>query len=92
MYIFNSSNSHLVNKVVFVNSRACGIITPWNYPFMMLAWKLSSCLAAGNTVVLKPAQVRDIRFLFRVYLALLDEVLLKNVSFMLSSATLSIAD
>lgn len=35
----------------------CGIITPWNYPFMMLAWKLSSCLAAGNTVVLKPAQV-----------------------------------
>ncbi|KAK2165320.1 hypothetical protein LSH36_52g08014 [Paralvinella palmiformis] len=35
----------------------CGIVTPWNYPLMMLAWKLSSCLAAGNTVVLKPAQV-----------------------------------
>jgi len=36
----------------------CGIVTPWNYPLMMLAWKMSSCLAAGNTVVLKPAQVR----------------------------------
>jgi formyltetrahydrofolate dehydrogenase len=35
----------------------CGIITPWNYPLMMLAWKMSACLAAGNTVVLKPAQV-----------------------------------
>ncbi|XP_013396004.1 cytosolic 10-formyltetrahydrofolate dehydrogenase-like isoform X1 [Lingula anatina] len=35
----------------------CGIVTPWNYPLMMLAWKTASCLAAGNTVVLKPAQV-----------------------------------
>ncbi|VDK24480.1 unnamed protein product, partial [Anisakis simplex] len=35
----------------------CGIITPWNYPLMMLSWKMSACLAAGNTVVLKPAQV-----------------------------------
>lgn len=35
----------------------CGIITPWNYPLMMLAWKMAACIAAGNTVVLKPAQV-----------------------------------
>lgn len=35
----------------------CGIIIPWNYPLMMLAWKVSACLAAGNTVVIKPAQV-----------------------------------
>lgn len=35
----------------------CGIITPWNYPLMMVAWKMAACLAAGNTVVLKPAQV-----------------------------------
>ncbi|PAA87335.1 hypothetical protein BOX15_Mlig002171g1, partial [Macrostomum lignano] len=35
----------------------CGIVTPWNYPLMMLAWKMSACLAAGNTVILKPAQV-----------------------------------
>ena len=32
-------------------------IAPWNYPLMMLAWKMSPLLAAGNTVVLKPAQV-----------------------------------
>lgn len=35
----------------------CGIITPWNYPLMMLSWKMAACIAAGNTVVLKPAQV-----------------------------------
>lgn len=34
----------------------CGIITPWNYPLMMVAWKTAACLAAGNTLVLKPAQ------------------------------------
>ena len=37
--------------------RVCTLITPWNYPLMMLAWKMSACLAAGNTVVLKPAMV-----------------------------------
>ncbi|KAG8430760.1 hypothetical protein GDO86_020045 [Hymenochirus boettgeri] len=35
----------------------CGIVIPWNYPLMMLSWKAAACLAAGNTVVLKPAQV-----------------------------------
>ncbi len=32
-----------------------GSITPWNYPYLMAAWKLGPALAAGNTVVLKPA-------------------------------------
>uniref|UniRef100_A0A8C8F6T3 10-formyltetrahydrofolate dehydrogenase n=1 Tax=Oncorhynchus tshawytscha TaxID=74940 RepID=A0A8C8F6T3_ONCTS len=36
----------------------CAIVIPWNYPLMMLAWKSAACLAAGNTLVLKPAQVR----------------------------------
>ncbi|XP_007465320.1 PREDICTED: cytosolic 10-formyltetrahydrofolate dehydrogenase isoform X1 [Lipotes vexillifer] len=35
----------------------CGIVIPWNYPLMMLSWKVAACLAAGNTVVIKPAQV-----------------------------------
>jgi betaine-aldehyde dehydrogenase len=30
-------------------------ITPWNYPFMMAAWKIAPAVAAGNTVVIKPA-------------------------------------
>ncbi|XP_006895226.1 PREDICTED: cytosolic 10-formyltetrahydrofolate dehydrogenase [Elephantulus edwardii] len=35
----------------------CGIIIPWNYPLMMLSWKTAACLAAGNTVIIKPALV-----------------------------------
>jgi len=35
----------------------CALITPWNYPLMMLSWKMAPCLAAGNTVIIKPAQV-----------------------------------
>lgn len=37
--------------------RVCALVIPWNYPLMMLSWKMAACLAAGNTVVLKPAEV-----------------------------------
>ena len=33
-----------------------GAITPWNYPMLMAAWKFAPALAAGNSVVLKPAE------------------------------------
>jgi acyl-CoA reductase-like NAD-dependent aldehyde dehydrogenase len=34
-----------------------GLITPWNFPLAIAAWKLAPALAAGNTVVLKPAEL-----------------------------------
>jgi len=34
----------------------CGQIIPWNFPLLMLSWKVAPALAAGNTVVLKPAE------------------------------------
>ena len=33
-----------------------GQVIPWNFPFLMLSWKIAPALAAGNTVVLKPAE------------------------------------
>src|ERR1700685_2710019 len=33
-----------------------GQIIPWNFPLLMLAWKLAPALATGNTVVMKPAE------------------------------------
>ena len=33
-----------------------GSIAPWNYPLMMLAWKVAPAIAAGNTIVLKPSE------------------------------------
>ena len=35
----------------------CGQVTPWNYPLMMAVWKWAPAVAAGNTVVLKPADL-----------------------------------
>jgi betaine-aldehyde dehydrogenase len=37
-----------------------GQVTPWNYPLMMAIWKFAPALAAGNTVVLKPAETTPI--------------------------------
>src|SRR6266511_3022018 len=34
-----------------------GLITPWNFPLMLATWKVAPALAAGNTVVLKPAEL-----------------------------------
>jgi aldehyde dehydrogenase len=33
-----------------------GLIVPWNFPILMAAWKLAPAIAAGNCVVLKPAE------------------------------------
>lgn len=35
----------------------CGQIIPWNFPFLMAAWKVAPALAAGNTLVLKPSEL-----------------------------------
>jgi aldehyde dehydrogenase (NAD+) len=43
----------------FPNFEACGVvgqIIPWNFPLLMFAWKVAPALAAGNTVVIKPAE------------------------------------
>lgn len=45
---------------LFIQHRRCftgviGAIVPWNFPLMLLTWKIAPALAMGNTVVLKPA-------------------------------------
>jgi aldehyde dehydrogenase (NAD+) len=47
----------------FPGYTACGVvgqIIPWNFPLLMLAWKIAPALATGNTVVLKPAEFTPI--------------------------------
>jgi 4-(gamma-glutamylamino)butanal dehydrogenase len=40
-----------------------GVIVPWNFPLMIGAWKVAAALAAGNTVVLKPAEAASLTLL-----------------------------
>ncbi|MEZ5111406.1 MAG: aldehyde dehydrogenase family protein [Microbacteriaceae bacterium] len=45
------------------NPRALGVagqVIPWNFPLLMLAWKIAPALAAGNTVVIKPAETTSL--------------------------------
>ena len=45
------------------NPRSIGVaaqVIPWNFPLLMLAWKIAPALAAGNTVVLKPAETTSL--------------------------------
>src|SRR5271165_3498308 len=64
----------------FTRREAVGVIgqiTPWNYPLMMAIWKLGPAIAAGNTVVLKPAETTPITTIRLAELA--AEILPKGV-------------
>ena len=50
-----------------------GLIIPWNFPILMAAWKLAPALAAGNTVVLKPAEQTPLSIL--VLMELIEDIL-----------------
>ncbi|KAA8909714.1 hypothetical protein TRICI_004363 [Trichomonascus ciferrii] len=47
----------------------CGQIIPWNYPIQMFAWKVAPALAAGNTIVIKPAEQTPVSALILADLA-----------------------
>jgi betaine-aldehyde dehydrogenase len=53
-----SAGEYLAGHTSFVRREPVGVcasVTPWNYPLMMAVWKWAPAIAAGNTVVLKPA-------------------------------------
>lgn len=49
-----AANAH--NRVLYDPAGVTALITPWNAPLMLATWKIGPALAAGNTVVLKPAE------------------------------------
>src|ERR1700722_15340044 len=63
-----AAGEYMQGYTSFTRREAIGVIgqiTPWNYPLMMAIWKIAPALAAGNTVVLKPAEttpVTTVRF------------------------------
>ena len=53
-----AAGEYMVDHTSFVRREPIGVVaqvTPWNYPLMMMVWKIAPALAAGNTVVLKPS-------------------------------------
>ena len=52
--VWDSNGTH--NRVIRMPSGPAVVITPWNAPFMLSTWKTAPALAAGSTVILKPAE------------------------------------
>ncbi len=48
---------------------ACAFIFPWNFPFLLIGWGISPALAAGNTVVIKPAEDTSLSAIYLAQLA-----------------------
>jgi betaine-aldehyde dehydrogenase len=58
-----SAGEYLAGHTSYVRREPIGVvgqITPWNYPMMMAIWKFAPAIAAGNTVVLKPAETTPV--------------------------------
>ena len=55
--VVDAGAPNLLSRVVHEPIGVCGLISPWNYPLLQISWKAAPALAAGNTVVIKPAQV-----------------------------------
>jgi betaine-aldehyde dehydrogenase len=58
-----AAGEYMEGYTSFTRREAVGVIgqvTPWNYPLMMAIWKFAPAIAAGNTVVLKPAETTPI--------------------------------
>ncbi len=70
--LVDASDPKIVSRIVYEPVGVCGLIGPWNYPLLQMSWKVAPALAAGNTIVMKPAQVTP---LSAIHLTrLLDEV------------------
>jgi betaine-aldehyde dehydrogenase len=46
-----------ISRIVYEPVGVCGLISPWNYPLLQISWKIAPAIAAGDTMVVKPAQV-----------------------------------
>ena len=55
--VVDAGSPDIDSRVVYEPVGVCGLITPWNYPLLQAAWKVAPALAAGNTFVLKPAEL-----------------------------------
>jgi len=55
--IVDAGSPDIDSRIVYEPVGVCGLITPWNYPLLQAVWKVAPALAAGNTFVLKPAEL-----------------------------------
>jgi len=57
-----------ISRIVYEPIGVCGLIGPWNYPLLQMSWKVAPAIAAGDTMVLKPASLTPLTAIILVEL------------------------
>lgn len=55
--VVDAGDAGVASRIEHEPVGVCALITPWNYPLLQAAWKIAPALAAGNSFVLKPAEL-----------------------------------
>jgi betaine-aldehyde dehydrogenase len=55
--LVDASDPNVLSRIVYEPVGVCGLIGPWNYPLLQMSWKIAPALAAGNSAIMKPAQL-----------------------------------
>lgn len=56
-HVVDTGSTDAISRVDYQPVGVCGMITPWNFPLLQVAWKVAPAIAAGDTFVLKPSEL-----------------------------------
>jgi betaine-aldehyde dehydrogenase len=63
-----TGSASAIAKIVYEPIGVCGLIGPWNYPLLQMSWKVAPAIAAGDTMIVKPASVTPLTTIILVEL------------------------
>jgi betaine-aldehyde dehydrogenase len=66
--VVDVDNPDVISRVVHEPLGVCGLVGPWNYPLLQISWKVAPAIAAGDTMVLKPASLTPLTTIILVEL------------------------
>jgi betaine-aldehyde dehydrogenase len=61
-------NPDVISRIVHEPLGVCGLIGPWNYPLLQMSWKVAPAIAAGDTMIVKPASLTPLTTIILVEL------------------------
>jgi betaine-aldehyde dehydrogenase len=63
-----TGSASAIARIVYEPIGVCGLIGPWNYPLLQMSWKVAPAIAAGDTLILKPASLTPLTTIILVEL------------------------
>jgi betaine-aldehyde dehydrogenase len=66
--VVDVDNPAVISRIVHEPLGVCGLIGPWNYPLLQISWKVAPAIAAGNTMIVKPASLTPLTTIILVEL------------------------